>query len=392
MDIEKILQIKDPNEAMRQILLTAKDVKEVEDSVEMYANFHKIEEYEMAYYPDGENVAATVEPGSLLLQAQQTKANMTTLTTEEVKAVNNRIREIEERADRRTEEMLDRLVREQKIKKTAKNAGYIVAVVILGCLGLVSLGVSLFFIAGGTLLIYHRLEEILNIAVSVGCVAVLVRAVMVLSAIIPRKNDTQEKRGARLRTLQSAKWLAICILFLALYPIQCWLSIIHAPVPGDTTYIVDLEYSLWSTFEEDEPGWEPIDKKGIAPFKIQLRDNVEYEDYTYYSGAVELEGTRISRDSVWCVESVVLPDYGEYELFSDGEYAGEDEIEINGFCCTLQYTIGDLTEERLGYTLEDKISDITPWRKVEFVAYPIMALIAIGGFFISIRKRTSSSI
>ena len=313
MDMEKILQIEDPNEAMRQILLTAKDVKELEDSVEMYANFHKIEDYEMAYYPDGENVASTVEPEALLLQIQQTKEHETMLTPH------------------RTEEMLQQRVIKRRIKKMAKTGGLVVAAVILGCLGLVAIVAGIGTIAGVILAIYEKLEGILNVAVPVGCVAVLIRTIMVLSAIIPRKNDTEEKRGGRLQTLQNSKWLAICILFLVLFPIQCWLSIIHAPVP-EGTYIVDLEYRLAG---EDETGYERIDKKGIAPFKIKLYDDVEYEDYTYYSGGVELEGTRISQDTRLYVESVVLPDYGEYELSDDDVCgSGEEEIEINGIYCT----------------------------------------------------------
>ena len=66
MDMEKILQIKDPNEAMRQIIMRTLDMKEAVEAVETYAKHHGIEVDEMAWYPDGENVAATVTPGALL--------------------------------------------------------------------------------------------------------------------------------------------------------------------------------------------------------------------------------------------------------------------------------------------------------------------------------------
>ena len=268
-------------------------------------------------------------------------------------------------------------------KKGLKNIGRVFLIVIFGSLVLGGSILGLAYVAGFALLIYEKIEDILNIVVLIGSIAVLFRAITVVSAIIPRKSDTHDKKQERLLPLKSTTWIAICVLFLVLYPIQSWLSIIHAPVPeGD--YVVDLEYHLYG---EDEYGYDVIDKCGIAPFVINIDRDVYYEDHTYYSGAVEQTGTRVSQETSLYVESVDLPYYGEYELYDDVYGAeGEAEVEIDGIVCTLYYTIGDLTEERLGYTLEDKISNIAFQRKVEFVAFPLMAVISIAGALYAIRK------
>jgi len=268
------------------------------------------------------------------------------------------------------------------IKNILRNSGLVLFFLVFGCLVIIGGVLGVLYAVGFAVLIYDKIETILTVVVIIGSIAVIIRAITVVFTIIPRRGDTADKRKERIQPLQNTIWLAICIIFLVVYPIQSWLSIINAPV-SEGDYIVDLEYRLWG---EDEYGYEVIDESGIAPFVINIGYDVDYEDYTYYTGAVEQIGTRVSLDTNMYIKSVVLSDYGEYELYDDVYGSeGDAEVEIDGICCSLYYTIGDLTEERLGYTLEDKIANISNSQKVEFIALPLATLISIAGFFVAIR-------
>lgn len=60
MDWNKIMEMKDPHEALKAIMRKAREemtpLEELEERVEQYANLHGIDVMEMAYYPNGENV------------------------------------------------------------------------------------------------------------------------------------------------------------------------------------------------------------------------------------------------------------------------------------------------------------------------------------------------
>ena len=60
MDWNKIMEMKDPREALKAIMRKAEaeltPLEEVMERVEQYANLHGIEVMEMAYYPNGERV------------------------------------------------------------------------------------------------------------------------------------------------------------------------------------------------------------------------------------------------------------------------------------------------------------------------------------------------
>lgn len=60
MDWQEIMEIKDPNEAMKQIALKVDreelPVREMEDWIEEYKRIHNVTVDEMAYYPNGEQV------------------------------------------------------------------------------------------------------------------------------------------------------------------------------------------------------------------------------------------------------------------------------------------------------------------------------------------------
>ena len=60
MDWSKIMEMKDPHEALKAIMRKARSemtpLEELEERVEQYANLHGIEVDEMAFYPNGERV------------------------------------------------------------------------------------------------------------------------------------------------------------------------------------------------------------------------------------------------------------------------------------------------------------------------------------------------
>lgn len=62
MDKERVLTIEDPREAMKEILQASgkMSIQETEDLMAAYQKRHNVEDYEMAYYPDGRQVAQEV--------------------------------------------------------------------------------------------------------------------------------------------------------------------------------------------------------------------------------------------------------------------------------------------------------------------------------------------
>jgi hypothetical protein len=60
MDWDSIMKMTDPHKALlaieKKIETENLGLVEMEDRVEEYANLHGIDEYEMAFYPDGERV------------------------------------------------------------------------------------------------------------------------------------------------------------------------------------------------------------------------------------------------------------------------------------------------------------------------------------------------
>lgn len=60
MDWNEIMKMQNPHEALKAIMRKAEaemtPLEEVENRVEQYANLHKIEVDEMAFYPNGEKV------------------------------------------------------------------------------------------------------------------------------------------------------------------------------------------------------------------------------------------------------------------------------------------------------------------------------------------------
>ena len=60
------------------------------------------------------------------------------------------------------------------------------------------------------------------------------------------------------------------------------------------------------------------------------------------------------------------------------------EIEYNNVTCMLTYKIGDLSDESLGYTLEDKFNDFTTKEKVEVIILVLLDLVSIAGYFFAL--------
>lgn len=257
-----------------------------------------------------------------------------------------------------------------------KKVGRSFLIIVFSILAFANVVLLTLFFMGVAVGVYKEFEGILNLIVSIASLCLLGRAVIVLYSIFPRKGDSPNDKVERLKPLESLPWLAFCILFLIMFPVHQWINFVHSPIPnGD--YTVDLEYRL-----SGDNGYRSIEESGIARFEISLGYDVDYEDYTYYDGAVERTGAKISSDTVIYIMNVDLPNFGEYPLNVDvkGD-SGECEIEVKGLQCILRITMGDLTEKRLNCTLEDKINGIPFEKKIDFVLIPLLEIVAIGGFF-----------
>lgn len=272
-----------------------------------------------------------------------------------------------------------------------KKLGAILGIVVVSILGLFALLVAILMIAGMGAYIVERIESILTLATIVGSLYVIYRAVITIKAlilIISRRID-----GDRLNRLMDWKALIVLIVFLLVLPISTFLSIIHSKIPeGD--YVINVNYSLSGEEElydvaTEEYYYKCISEEGITPMTINVNHYKEYEDRISLIGAYEQEYTGVTYYSFISALSIKLPDENgsEYYIEQDDIEPNREydyEIEYNDVTCMLTYKIGDLSDESLGYTLEDKFNDFTTKEKVEVIILVLLDLVSIAGYFFAL--------
>lgn len=272
-----------------------------------------------------------------------------------------------------------------------KKLGTILGIVVVSILGLFALLVAILMIAGMGAYIVERIESILTLATIVGSLYVIYRAVITIKALILIISRCIDRD--RLNRLMDWKALIVLIVFLLVLPISTFLSIIHSKIPeGD--YVINVNYSLSGEEElydvaTEEYYYKCISEEGITPMTINVNHYKEYEDRISFIGAYEQEYTGVAYYSCISALSIKLPDENgsEYYIEQDDIEPNREydyEIEYNNVTCMLTYKIGDLSDESLGYTLEDKFNDFTTKEKVEVIILVLLDLVSIAGYFFAL--------
>ena len=272
-----------------------------------------------------------------------------------------------------------------------KKLGAILGIVVVSILGLFSLLVAILMIAGIGTYIVERIESILRLAAIAGSLYVIYRAIITIKALIPMTSRSVDKGS--LNRLMDWKALIVLIVFLLVLPSSTFFSIIHSKIPeGD--YVINVNYSLSGEEElynvaTDEYYYKCISEEGIAPITINVSYYEEYEGLISFIGAYEQEYTSVVNYSRISALSIKLSDENgsEYYIEQDDIEPNREydyEIEYNDVTCMLTYKIGDLSDESLGYTLEDKFNDFTTKEKVEVIILVLLDLVSIAGYFFAL--------
>lgn len=187
------------------------------------------------------------------------------------------------------------------------------------------------------------------------------------------------------------KFLIICILLLLLIPFDLIYITLAKNIP-DGHYVMSAEYSVYACGEVyDEDKHEYIEKeysyKGIAPITIEVTSGVDYEENgeTFWGETITKSNYYIN----YCLSSIKLDCFNNAEFILDEEIEQnqkrEFEIEHDGNNWSLSIEIGEISDETLGYTIEDRISGVSTRTIVEHIILMALDVIGIIGYFIAMK-------
>lgn len=115
------------------------------------------------------------------------------------------------------------------------------------------------------------------------------------------------------------------------------------------------------------------DKTYYQPAAINIYTDMDYEDSRYYSGAVEMESSKITSTQRIFLENIYWSnDHKQYSSFSEAEVRPETEILVVAESWDEYYVnIGVITPEVLG------VSKLDIWKKLSLLARiePILILL-----------------
>lgn len=209
-----------------------------------------------------------------------------------------------------------------------------------------------------------------------------------LNAFLSRKS--KKSLSERTSVCRESKFLAISIILLLLIPGELIYSTLTHVIPsGD--YTLNVEYSAVGyeeVYNEDEDEYyeKEYSYKGIAPVTIRIDNEVDYEDKgenafgqsitktTYYTNVY------LSYIDLDCFDNERF--YLDYEIEGNRDY--DFEIEYNDLSYYLDVSVGEISDETLNYTIEDRIDDISTPSIVEHSVLMLLDVIGIVGFFMAV--------
>lgn len=213
--------------------------------------------------------------------------------------------------------------------------------------------------------------------------------------LLKKGNYSLYERTAECR---EPKRLAACIILLLLIPGYLIYSTLTKPIPnGD--YFINVKYSVHDFSEvydeaEDIYYEKEISYEGTAPAKISIDNQVDYEDNGEdYFG---LPITKVYHSSNINLISIRLDCFDNEEFYPnitiDGSGNYDFEIEYDDMTCTVKIEVGEVSDNTLGYTMEDRFNDIPVQRIVEYSILMLLDIIGIIGYFkaVEIEKKEKS--
>jgi len=212
-----------------------------------------------------------------------------------------------------------------------------------------------------------------------------------IDAFIPSKKSNI---SSKISCLTNTKKLLVSIVLIILVPMGLIYSTLAHVVPNGN-YELQVSYHLYCSYDEyneqtDAYDEHFVDENGVAPLIIAVDNEVEFDDESEdYLGNLMTKHHYYSNVRG---ESIILPYFGDDAIYLDideieSNRTTECELYDNDRYYQLEIEVGEISDETLGYTLEDRIEDITLKEKLEYTALFLLSLISIIGYFIGIRLK-----
>lgn len=199
----------------------------------------------------------------------------------------------------------------------------------------------------------------------------------------------------RTKSCRKPRFLIICIILLLLIPLDIvYTTLAYIP---DGQYTMNAEYSAYcyeEIYDEDEQGYyeKEYSYEGIAPATIEIKSDVDYEDDGETNWGQSK--TKATDYTTYYLLSIKLDCFNNTEFFFDEEIEENEkqefEIEYDDKNYNLVITIGEISDETLEYTIDDRINDISTSKIVEHIIMMTLDLIGIIGYFIAMKVYMSS--
>lgn len=199
----------------------------------------------------------------------------------------------------------------------------------------------------------------------------------------------------RTKSCRKPRFLIICIILLLLIPLDIvYTTLAYIP---DGQYTMNAEYLAYryeEIYDEDEQGYHENEYsyEGIAPVTIEIKSDVDYEDDGETNWGQSKTKTTYYTD--YYLLSIKLDCFNNTEFFFDEEIEENEEqeleIEYDGKKYNLIITIGEISDETLEYTIDDRINDISTSKIVEHIIMMTLDLMGIIGYFIAMKVYMSS--
>ncbi len=194
-----------------------------------------------------------------------------------------------------------------------------------------------------------------------------------------------------LESVKSKKNLILCIVLVALIPLWFLYSTFTSLAP-EGFYEIEVSYSIFGGFEDEDGKWIEFSDEGVAPLTIYF----SHEEYEYEAGSDHITGekrTSTKYNYVFYAESILISkmspeplSLGDSEIYST-KYTN-DEVFCNGHYYDIELDIGELSDNRLGYSWEKKFMSVSVGNKIFFsVEFALSVLGLVGYFYASSSRR-----
>jgi len=224
------------------------------------------------------------------------------------------------------------------------------------------------------------MKTILGALMIAAAVGPLVIGFITVVSFAGNKNKSVAERTEICR---NPKMLIASILLLLLVPGMFIYSVFSHAIP-EGEYTVNANYRVYGSYDVYSNGTyheEEYEHSGTAPITIEINHDVDYEDYETSWGQ---SGTKTRYYTTAYLSSIKLDCFGNRWFYLDDEVDSNStchfEIENDGIEYDLTITIGELSDKTLGYTMEDRVNEITAWNVIWRIILMLLCVVGIVGY------------